>query len=233
MSQSHDAIDGIHLDFRPRSYHADLDPVAAITQNILGQNRRKMVADLVNGRTDPALGPIDERLLADEVDDDTRRALGRVHPTFLGGEYLPRYRTAEFEIARIVLDSTTRDVFSIRARRRRGSTRYRYRMVDEYESTFELTRQTSVRPLSLRELIHLIDTATSEQLTTRHELLPEGIIWWQVHEFGEPPEVAARFVRISSAVYPELEEYYAERLLAWALGEVAGEEGEPGAEADG
>ena len=99
-------------------------------------------------------------------------------------------------------------------------------MGDEYESTFELTRQTSVRPISLRELIHLIDTATSEQLTTRHELLPEGIIWWQVHEFGEPPEVAARFVRISSAVYPELEEYYAERLLAWALGEVAGEEGE-------
>ena len=52
--------------------------------------------------------------------------------------------------------------------------------------------------------------------------LPEGIIWWQVHEFGEPTEVAARFVRISSAVYPELEVYYAERLLARALGEVAG-----------
>jgi hypothetical protein len=174
MPHPDDAIDGIDLEFRPRSYHADLDLVAAHTQDNSGD------------------------------------------------EHLSRYRTAEFEIARIVLDSTRQDVFSILARRRRGSTRYRYRVVDEYESVFELTRQTSVRPLSLREVIHLIDTAKTESMELKHERLPEGIVWWQVHESQEPPEVAARFVRISSAVYPELERYYAARLLAWVRGEVAG-----------
>ncbi len=83
-------IGGVNLDFRPRSYQADRDPVAAITQNILGENRRHMVADFVQGRVDPEQGPIDERLLDDLIDDDTRRGLGRVHPSFMGGEYLPR-----------------------------------------------------------------------------------------------------------------------------------------------
>jgi hypothetical protein len=33
-------------------------------------------------------------------------------PRLLSGGYLPRHRTAEFEIAQIVLDSTRRDTFS-------------------------------------------------------------------------------------------------------------------------
>ena len=214
-------IGGVNLDFRPRSYQADRDPVAAITQNILGENRRHMVADFVQGRVDPEQGSIDERLLDDLIDDDTRRGLGQVHPSFMGGEYLPRYRGMEFEIARLVMDSVTQDVISIRARRRHGGTRYRYRIVDEYESSFELTRQSSTRPLSLRELIHLIDTASSEMMATEHERMPEGIIWWQVHEYGEDADAAAGFLCITSTVYPQLETYYRKRLRAWVDGEVA------------
>ena len=214
-------VAGIDLEFRPRGYQADRDPVAAITQNILGEHRRRMVSDFVQGHVDPAEGPIDERLLDDLVDDDTRRGLGRVHPSFMGGEYLPRYQGPEFEIARLVMDSVTQDVISIRARRRHGGTRYRYRIVDEYESTFALKRQTSTRPLSLRELIHLIDTATSEMMAAEHERMPEGIIWWQVHEYGEDADAAAGFLRITSTVYPQLETYYRKRLRAWVEGEVA------------
>ena len=153
-----------------------------------------------------------------QVDADADSA---TPPGLLGGGSLPRHRTAEFEIAQIVLDSTQRDTFSVRARRRHGSARYRYQLVDEYARRFTLTRQSSVGPLSLRELIHLIDTATSDELETRHDRLPEGIVWWQVHECGDPPEEAARFVRVTSAVYPDLERYYATRLLAWAREEAA------------
>jgi hypothetical protein len=40
----------------------------------------------------------------------SRSALGRLHPSFMGGEYLPDRRDTEVEIARINIDSTTSDV---------------------------------------------------------------------------------------------------------------------------
>jgi len=45
-----------------------------------------------------------------------REGLGAIHPSFMGGEYLPGYRRNEVEIVRIELDSTTSDVISLRAR---------------------------------------------------------------------------------------------------------------------
>jgi len=44
--------------------------------------------------------------------------LDLIHPSFMGGEYLPDYRRDEIEIARIELESTTSDVISVRARPR-------------------------------------------------------------------------------------------------------------------
>jgi hypothetical protein len=168
-------IDGIDLDFCPRSYQIDAGFVAVSPQRNLDENRR--------------------------------------------------LRVAEFEIARIVFASTCQDVISVYARRRRGGTRYRYRFADEYESAFALTRQSTVRPLSLRELIHLIDTATTDSMELRHERLAEGIVWWQVHEEGVDPERAAGFLRITSTVYPQLEAYYRKRLRVRAAAEV--EESDP------
>ena len=54
-----------------------------------------------------------------------------------------------------------------------------------------------MRPLSLRELIHLIDTATTDSMELRHERFPEGIVWWQVHEAGADPVRAAAEVEES------------------------------------
>jgi len=45
-----------------------------------------------------------------------REGLGAIHPSFMGGEYLPGYRRNEVEIVRIELDSTTSDAISLRAR---------------------------------------------------------------------------------------------------------------------
>jgi hypothetical protein len=47
--------------------------------------------------------------------DEARISLGQIHPTFMGGEYLPNYCRQEVEIARIALASTTSDVISLRA----------------------------------------------------------------------------------------------------------------------
>lgn len=214
-------IAGINLDFRPAGYWADHHPVAAIRQNIKGENRRQMVADFVHGFAPAELGAIDPALLADVADEQLRTQLGHIDPSWMGGEYLPDYQSGEREIARIVLQSSTQDVFSLRARRTSATRPYRYRLVDEYESTFELTRQSSTKPLSLREVIDLIDSAHSDEFETRHPRLPEGIIAWELLEYGRNVEHALQFINLSSDVYPQLEDYYAQRLRQWAEAEDA------------
>ena len=76
----------------------------------------------------------------------------------MGGEYLPDLKTGEIEIARITLKSTTLDVISIRARK--SSARISYRMVDEYgEHEYALAIKSSKEPLTLQQVIKLIDSA--------------------------------------------------------------------------
>ena len=72
---------------------------------------------------------------------------------FMGGEFLPGFRSGEVEIARVSIKSTTYDVNSIRAKM--GGTRIRYRFYDEYdgETTTGKTSRTSIRPLTLGELL--------------------------------------------------------------------------------
>ena len=102
------------------------------------------------------LNELHNDFLNDSLDEDVRKSLGRIHPTFMGGEYLPGYRRQEVEIARIELQSTTADVISLRVRRSRN--RIKYRLVDEYQSEFGLPQQTSQRPFSLREFIAFLDS---------------------------------------------------------------------------
>jgi hypothetical protein len=77
---------GIDYDFRPVTFwETPSDPLAAILGNVKGSNRRSMIRDYY------AAGKLDElcsELLNDSLDEDTRRSLGRIHPSFMGGEYL-------------------------------------------------------------------------------------------------------------------------------------------------
>ena len=85
-------------------------------------------------------------------------ALADMRPSWMDGEYLPEYLPGEVEIARLVLESVTQDVVSIRARRRGSERRIVYRVVDEFGSEFDFSPRSSRRPLSHGELARLIDT---------------------------------------------------------------------------
>ncbi len=201
----------IDFDFRPASYWDPSDPESAVVGNIKGQLRREMVRDFLRGQAPEELGEIEEQYLADEVDDDFRRSLGSIHPHFLGGEYLPSYLPGEVEIVRVVLQSSTLDVHSLRARRRGG--RILYRMVDEYESTWTLRQRTSRRPLTFGQLVDLILSARDEDGVCGD--YPMVIMDCNVDMAGSDPEHMAAFISMESVFYPQLTGWWKDRVAEW------------------
>jgi hypothetical protein len=152
-----------------------------------------------------------ENLLADTLDQQERQSLGAIHPTFMGGEYLPNYGRSEVEIARIELESTTYDVISLRARP--VGTRIKYRLVDEYSSEYRLPQQTSSRPLSLGELIRFLDSVeqgdVSEPSWTQFGFVLSSS---QCNlECGADLETLRDFTQVESDYYPDLASHYAKR----------------------
>jgi hypothetical protein len=207
---------GYDLDFCPASYWDPADPVSAILVNITGENRRQMVRDFITGQTPEELGEIDAGLLADLVDNDTRRRLGSLHPSWMGGEYLPGYLPGEVEIARIVLQSTTQDVVSIRARRRRGGTRILYRVVDEYEGdlVYSWNIKSSGRPLTFRALLRLIDSIRIEGDIGQGETFAD-ISRDANMQGGADPKDLQGFVKVRSEFYPHVTAWYDAQAAAW------------------
>lgn len=208
------------LDFRPASYWDHADPVSAILSGIKGQNRREMARDFITGRAPGWLGEIDAGLLGSSVDDRTRGFLGATDPRWMGGEYLPDYLPGEVEIARLVLDSSTRDVISFRARgrRRTGRNRIRYRVVDEYHepgrARWTCRLASSARPLSLREMIALIDGARSPDYEPGYESLADS---FRDAQNGVEPEDLVDFVRVESDFYPGLAGHFEREAAVWLM----------------
>ena len=120
-------VPGIDLDYSPRSYF--LPPGVGVTHlaHVAGHERRKMArALLAAGEED-----LPPELLAELLDKEARAAIGRIHPMFIGGEYLPPLKPDEIEIARVSLASVTADQISVRARN--SANGIKYRIVDEYD----------------------------------------------------------------------------------------------------
>ncbi len=185
---------------RPASYWEDNDPLAAILRNVKGTRRRQMIRDFwAAGRAEE----LDPALLADQTDPELKGFLERLHPTFMGGEYLPDLLPTEVEIARIELESTTADVISIRARREPGGERIHYRIVDEYDSTFRITPETTEEPLTQDELVRMIDTVDGGE--------GGGLAMCYTRmnaESGADPESLRHFTTVRSECYPELIDHY-------------------------
>jgi hypothetical protein len=205
----------LDLDFRPASYWDHTNPVAAILSNIKGQNRRLWVTAFVTGRAPASMGEIPSGFFEPSVDPDYRTELGSRHPSWMGGEYLPDYLPGEVEIARMVLDSVTQDVISFRARRRRNGRRILYRVVDEYMEDgrgWTCSPGSSTRPLTLQQLIVLINGARNVDLVDQHGPLP--LVYREMQEGCEPKDLL-NFVTVESDIYPGITEYFQQQAGFW------------------
>ena len=207
----------IDLEFRPASYADFHDPVAASLNGIKGQMRREMARDMMTAEGerraayDAVLGPIEDEILDERASEAFVNSMNRSRgPSWMGGEYLPDLVNHEIEIARVVLASTTMDVFSVRARRIEGG--YRYSMADEYGTSFQVTPEASEETLTLGELVHLIDTVESE-IETNGSFVEAW--WWQQREYGDDLEDCTAFAWVESEQYPRLAAYYQERARQW------------------
>ena len=205
----------INYDFTPGSYWEGDDLLQSVLRNVKGENRRQMIIDYFR---DGRLDELDEVLLADEVSDETRQSLGRIHPSFMGGEYLPGYLPGEVEIARICLRSTTSDVISVRARPTARAT-IAYRVVDEYEEEFVLPIKENDQPLTLEQLIQLLDNGTMQ-----NSGFPSGGLSLGYNNLNAEDsdfEHLRHFTRIESEIYDQLDEHYQQVFEDWVAENVA------------
>jgi hypothetical protein len=195
------------MKYRPKSYNywEDQANIAHIARNIKGEKRRQTSKILAEA------GISDQVISSESLSDDERTAAGRVHPWFMGGEYLPDFLPNETEIARVTLKSTTLDVISIRARK----TKHRivYSIVDEYGDDhidiYKLIQKTSIKPLTMGRMIELIDNAEEEGGLVSH---------WRDYNYDPgvvDPDQIYDFATVSSDFYPELGQWYDEANEEW------------------
>jgi hypothetical protein len=200
------------LNYRPSCYIADWHPSAAILQNIVGDARREMVRHHLQAVLPDWGDPIDGRCLDAHLAPALREAFVAADPfAHAPGEFLPRYRSGEVELARVIIRTAPTIIYSLRARQLTATGRRRYRMVDEHGTSFTLLRKSSKHCLSFGEIIHLIDSAQPHTLAPLKSLLPEGLLVW----CGGSCLGEARmhgFISVQSEVYPGLGAFYARRL---------------------
>jgi hypothetical protein len=141
---------GIALSYRPTSYFWASDHHIPLASDIKGQERRRLYELALEYCPADFVEP---ELQQHALPEEQRQALGRIHPAFMGGEYLPTARGREVEIARITIASTTQDVTSVYARQ--VGQRIHYRVVDEYggETLEGRDTRTSTQSLTLVQLV--------------------------------------------------------------------------------
>ncbi|WP_354699082.1 hypothetical protein DSM112329_04788 [Paraconexibacter sp. AEG42_29] len=155
----------------------------------------------------------------DGAPTDAQRAemkeLGKQHPAFMGGAYLPAGPAGSVEIARLDARTTTADVMSLRAER--AGDRITFALTDEYEMTWDLPVASAPGPLSLREVLELLEGA---QLRDEPDYRGVTVAWRQRNFMeGDGREDALElvdFLTISSAFYPAIGAEDRRRALAWA-----------------
>ena len=135
----------------------------------------------------------------------------RRRPFFdLGREFLPDKQPTEVEIVLISLASVTGDLIASTAQRR--GERIVYRIVDEYDTRFRFQPRQSTQPLSMGELIGLIDGATGHLDGDRDGLTSA---YRNYNLDGCEAERLVEFVTVTSAFYLELQVYYAKEAVEW------------------
>lgn len=144
------------LTYRPRDYFGRYDLQVELMSTVKGRARRALIKDaLETGQ----VNTLPDFVTTPELDALDRQMLGRIHPMFMGGEFLPKRKPKEIEIARISIQSTTYDVTVLYARL--VGQRIHYRVVDEYEGDTleEPSTRTSTKPLTMGAMIRFFTTA--------------------------------------------------------------------------
>ena len=188
----------LDLGYRPSSYFWPITHETHVIAAIKGEHRRNAIRAAFDA---DRVTPLDEYYAAPTLQEEDRRALGRLHPSFMGGEYLPNREDTEIEIARINISSTLSDVTSVYAKA--GKNRIYYRVVDEYNGdTLSAKRtRTSKQPLTLAELVEFFLGA------------------WPLNEVLEMNELdregAQDFTHPSSEFYPEFGKAIRVKINEW------------------
>jgi hypothetical protein len=193
----------VNYDHAPVSYLDHAHPLHAILSGIPTQQRRQLVREWLEQHPNDEL-PLD--LLASRVTQKDR-AMGTVlDPMWLGGQFLPPLGARSVEIARVCLRSTTGDVFSLRASW--SGARWRYRLDDDYPDLkmgWTLPQQSSRLPLTLRQVIRMIDLAWPQIEGDPTRSLVWGLLDFRLGEGGVDPD----FLWVESDIYPDLQRHYA------------------------
>jgi hypothetical protein len=204
-------------NYRPESYWDD-KTIGFV--NIKGEMRRRIIDNAFDkGKFDilPA------SIFLDELSNAERHLTTSIHPSFMGGEYLPDYLLEEVEIARVSLESVTWDVYSIRAKKV-DDNKIQYRVVDEYDywenGMLRSHTDVSVEPFTFGEIVSFIDNVewtecggADRGLTTGFRDLNYNIVGPGRDELEE----LLSFVRVSSFFYPKLEKWYQVEALEWFI----------------
>jgi len=123
MSADNNSLD---LSFAPTSYFWPLSLETHLRATVRGEQRRKELERyIVSG----SLANAPDIFVRDVLTPEERTLIGRIHPMFMGGEYLTARAASEVEVARISIRSTTSDVTCVYARQ--VGARIHYRGVDE------------------------------------------------------------------------------------------------------
>ena len=191
------------LKFSPQSYWGPQDLKAHFGSRIKGELRRKAAIKELD------LGIADEGMLKSSLEKDERTAVGSVHPWFMGGEYLSDLHSNEVEIARVVLESTTMDVISIRARHTKD--RIKYRVDDEYDSEYGFSPKSSKRPLSLGQIINIVEEMTLDGQSSSPSAYRDS----QEPDDAEDIRRLESFVSVSSEFYPDLQPWFEKDAEIW------------------
>lgn len=195
------------LEYHPKSYWYPESLETKILSQIKGQERKKAIAAYIRENK-----RIPDTFFTDEnLSPDIREALSKVHPIFMGGEYLPDTKENEVEIARVVMESATQDIISIRAKI--ADNKILYSIIDEYENEFILPFEESINPLTLSEMINFIDH--SRIIGAEPPNLYGGGREWA---FDNDKDLSVwNFERVQSDFYKELEEWYDLKNYIWLI----------------
>jgi hypothetical protein len=196
MSSSKSMLD---LSFRPASYFWPITHETHVIAAIKGERRRKAIREAYDA---DRVTVVDEYYSTPVLPEEDRRALGALHPSFMGGEYLPNRQATEVEIARINIDSTTSDVTSVYAKA--GKNRIYYRVVDEYngDTLSDKHTRSSTRPLTLEELVEFFLGAWSlNDVLEGNDLDREG-----AHDFTHPS--SEFYPQFAAAIRARIDDWY-------------------------